>query len=57
METTLIQTIEQANIDLVTAKLASDGELINALSILIAEAEVKLKEVQDANTQSTKPIL
>jgi len=45
MEKQLQEIIEECNKKLVEAKLVNNLEIINTLNILIAETEVKLKEL------------
>lgn len=49
MEEQLRQLIEISYQRLVEAKIVANEELINNLNILIAEAEVQLKEITDAD--------
>jgi hypothetical protein len=49
METQLQQIIEESNRKLVEAKAVGNHELANALQILIAEAEVSLKGLENAD--------
>lgn len=46
MEEQLRKIIEESNKKLVEARLVGNFDIVNALNILIAEAEVSLKEIE-----------